>query len=222
MFNDYEDFYGDYNEFDRELNELKTSLVKGIKQEYIEKMERLEKQNKELLVIKKDFDSIKRHYENEEKRIIKEKADFITSFKKQTLQELFEDYGKTFYKLDSTSIAQPKCDLCDENRKLHFQTPDGENHRVSCSCSYNKTVYHVKEVKITYIEIDKRKNKDITAKMYFEVVSRPTYLDEEDYRMINDRIRETFEKDKHYYNTVYTTIEEAQKACDFKNGEKNK
>ena len=49
---EYDDFYENYSEFDMQIDEFKSSLMKSVKQEFLDRMAKLEAQNLELEDIK--------------------------------------------------------------------------------------------------------------------------------------------------------------------------
>ena len=58
-----DDFYNEPSEFDMQVEEFKESLAKAVKSEFLEEMERLKKENRNLREIKENFEQIKRDYE---------------------------------------------------------------------------------------------------------------------------------------------------------------
>lgn len=64
-----EDFYSEPSEFDMQIEEFKESLSKSVKKEYLEEMEKLRKENQALWEVKKNFEQIKREYENKKHKL---------------------------------------------------------------------------------------------------------------------------------------------------------
>lgn len=64
-----EDFYNEPSEFEQQIYEFKEALSKQVRDEFIEKMDKLEKENAELQTVKKDFDKIKQDYEDKKRKL---------------------------------------------------------------------------------------------------------------------------------------------------------
>ena len=62
-----EDFYDEPSEFEEQVENLKESLSKSIKNEFMEEMERIKKENKTLQGIRDHFEQIKRDYEQKKR-----------------------------------------------------------------------------------------------------------------------------------------------------------
>lgn len=220
-----EDFYDEeYDYFDSTIVELKEQLKKEVKQDIQDKIKNLEEENKELRDVKENWKTLKQEYKNKINEAEIEKQDILDNAKREiynaTLKDLFEncDYFKKIYKVDYKTEEREKCDKCDENRKLTLIDCYGRKHKVICKCYESKKIYYVEENSETAIYIQKGKEED-NFKFEFKNEASYTYgrkIDRKD-------VLEKFDKGKvkDYWNTYFTTLEEAQKYADYLNSKED-
>lgn len=218
---EYEDFYDEeYDYFDSTITELKEQLKKQVKQEIQDKITALEKENAELKQVKENWAKIKQEYESKINEIEREKQYILDNAKREiynaTLKDLFDncDYFQKLYKVDYKTEEQEKCDKCDENRELTIEDCYGRKHKVSCKCKNKTKLYYSEENLDTCIYIQKDKERD---NFYFEFRENCSY--DYGHKINKENVLEKFNKNKvkGYYNTYFTTLEEAQKYADYLN-----
>lgn len=220
-----EDFYDEeYDYFDSTIAELKEQLKKEVKQDIQDKIKNLEEENKELRDVKENWKTLKQEYKNKINEVEIEKQDILDNAKREiynaTLKDLFEncDYFKKIYKVDYKTEKREKCDKCDENRNLTLIDCYGRKHKVTCKCYKSKKIYYAEENSETAIYIQKGKKED-NFKFEFKNEASYTYgckIDRKD-------VLEKFDKGKvkGYWNTYFTTLEEAQKYADYLNSKED-
>lgn len=220
-----EDFYDEeYDYFDSTIVELKEQLKKEVKQDIQDKIKNLEEENKELRDVKENWKTLKQEYKNKINEAEIEKQDILDNAKREiynaTLKDLFEncEYFKKLYKVDYKTEEREKCDKCDENRKLTLIDCYGRKHKVTCKCYESKKIYYVEENSETAIYIQKGKKED---NFKFEFRSRESY--DYGHKINKEDVLEKFDKDKvkSYWNTYFTTLEEAQKYADYLNSKED-
>lgn len=54
---------------------------------------------------------------------------------------------KKVYKIHYKITKMPKCNSCDENRKITVTLPDGSTQKIDCSCNKETYKYFAEEVK---------------------------------------------------------------------------
>lgn len=218
---EYEDFYDEeYEYFDSTIADLKEQLKKEVKQEIQDKITVLEKENAELKQVKENWAKIKQEYESKINEIEREKQYILNNAKREiyntTLKDLFDncDYFQKLYKVDYKTEEREKCNMCDENRKLTIKDCYGRKHEVYCKCSNKRKVYYSEENLDTCIYIQKKKERD---NFRFEFRSNSSW--DYGHKISKEDILEKFDKEKvkGYYNTYFTTLEEAQKYADYLN-----
>lgn len=220
-----DDFYDEeYDYFDSTVEELKEQLKKEVKQDIQDKIKKLEEENKELKNVKENWETLKQEYEDKINEVEIEKQNILDNAKREiynaTLKDLFEncDYFKRLYTVDYEMEEREKCDKCDEDRKLTLIDCYGREHKVNCKCSKGKRMYYAKENSKTAVYIQKSKGKD---NFMFNFRNTDSY----DYGQKIDKkdVLEKFDKDrvKDYWNTYFTTLEEAQKYADYLNSKED-
>lgn len=220
-----EDFYDEeYDYFDSTIAELKEQLKKEIKQDIQDKIKNLEEENKELRDVKENWETLKQEYKDKINEVEIEKQYILDNAKREiynaTLKDLFDncDYFEKIYTVDYEMEKGEKCNECDENRKLTLIDCYGREHKVNCKCSESKRMYYVKENSETAIYIQKSKGED---NFIFNFRNTDSY--DYGYKINKEDVLEKFDKDKvrHYWNTYFTTLEEAQKYADYLNSKED-
>lgn len=212
------DFYNEPTEFDIAMKELKTKLMNSVKEEFLNEMNQLRKENEELQYVKQNLEEIKRDYERKKRELEREYQQRKAEVRKERLIELMKDYKTILYGVDVKIERPPKCDKCDKNRRIRFITPLGREAYEDCTCKEEKKVYFPEEC----VLYEFRLNRD-----GHEVVARyRPYSDDEDSFLYYNSIRADciyspemkFEEiDK--YRTLFKTKEECQKYCDWLNSQ---
>ena len=145
-----EDYYFDnHSEFDAQVDEFKESLKKAVKQEYIDEMNRIKKENEELQEVKKNFEAIKQDYVRKERELESERNNLLSTVRKERLEELFKGCESVAYKVGTTVAKIPKCDRCDDCRRIHFKSPLGNYMTERCSCDKGKQLYKPKTLVVS-------------------------------------------------------------------------
>jgi hypothetical protein len=214
-----DDFYNEPSEFDQQVDEFKKGLMSYVKQEFLDKLARLEKENLELQNIKNNWKDIQLSYDNKKRDLDYAKNNAMSEAKSLRLAELIKDYQLILYSVNSISTINPKCNNCDEHRQLHFTTPLGKDIRGSCDCNSYKYTYvptermvyefriesYGKELLVWYKEL-----KGSYGDTYFEIEGdgfRPKVIFNKDTKYEDLQVREAY----------FKTKEDCQKYCDWLN-----
>ena len=137
-----EDYYFDnHSEFDAQVDELKESLKKAVKQEHIDEMNRIKKENEELQEVKKNFEAIKQNYARKEQELEHERRQLLFKVRQERLSDLLKESEVTMFKARANYVDLPKCDRCDDFRRIHFKSPLGNMMSEQCSCKKNEKMY---------------------------------------------------------------------------------
>lgn len=129
-----DDFYNEPSEFEIQMEEFKENLAKAIKSEFLEEMERLKEENRNLQGIKEHFEQIKRDYERKKSecdRTMREAEDKAKHMKTEELMEWFKTFVWT---PDYKYLYGPKCDKCDKDRRIEVILPSGKTVNDECQC----------------------------------------------------------------------------------------
>ncbi|PEW66989.1 hypothetical protein CN448_18845 [Bacillus cereus] len=214
-----EEFYHEPSEFEQQVDELKEALMNSVKDEFKAKMDQLKKENAELQVIKTNFEEIKRDYENKKRQLDWDRQDLERTVRRERVSELMKDLQVELYTVASKGRRNPKCNKCDDNRRIPYTTPLGNETYESCDCS--RTIHLYEPVPIALYSFSIR-NGEGNAWYKLDGDKRDEYLS-----YYGDSINgkelitseEQFESIGYSYKTLFKDKEIAQKYCDYKNKE---
>lgn len=146
----YEDFYNEGpSDYELFMNDLKETLKKSIKDEFIKEMDKLRAENKKLQNVKENFEKIKLDYAHKEQELKAREQDMEKNLARKKIMELatIADMKAQIYYIDDDTAYLPKCDKCDENRLIHFKSPTGKDCTEPCpDCGTTYHKYYVKPV----------------------------------------------------------------------------
>lgn len=134
MYNDYFDF-PEPSTGDIVFEELKRVLLGTLKEEIKTELEHLRKENEELRPYKEDRDRLQRELQTVQANCKRRVEDAERKARAAALDELFGDCVVDAWKVGREYTKRPKCDKCDENRKLHYTTPRGRQMTEDCECA---------------------------------------------------------------------------------------
>lgn len=133
-----EDFYCEPSEFEEQMDEFKESLAKSVKAEFLEEMEKLKKENKNLQGIKANFEQVKRDYERKQQECERVMREAEARAKRMRVRELMENYEIFLWGVTWEYLYGPKCDKCNKNRDIEITLPSGKVVTDDCECSKNR------------------------------------------------------------------------------------
>lgn len=226
------DYFEDYEEFDERIEEFKDSLRNEIKDEIKNKIEKLESRNKELEEKQKNLSKLENEYKEKIRKLESEKEQVIyeqkSEFYKNTIKEIIDKVFacQKLYDINFKNVEMPKCNCCDENRKIIATDMFGRKHKVDCQCRDTKKKYFYKESD-KQISIWKSKGKDnihLTIKTWRswystdteEVILEYTTQDKEKRNYIIEKFDENNLPENYRY-AYFTDEKEAQKYVDYLN-----
>lgn len=201
----YDDFYDDSPEIEVLTEEFKNSLLKSVKEEFLNEMDRLRKENaelKEFKLKKAEYDSQLEKYKKIKKLELEQLRQVAE--KKRLMDVLKDNFIETAYYPQCTwKYKYDKCDKCDEYRIIHFKSPLGHDFTEPCSCSERINYWEPKECSVIQIKGE-----------YDSLIFR--------YEDINNNFvaLKSDNKEYEYGSKIYRTIEECQEECDRLNKEK--
>jgi len=211
-----EDFYDD-DEVDQFTQEFTDGVKKGIKKAFLEKMDRLEKQNAELLEIKRDMTAFKRNLESETRKVQYELELEKKAIKNAPLALIMKLASEPVFHITKHYEKQPKCDSCNSSREVPYASADGRTIMGPCSCSHEESWYVPKAKKAVVFMSWGNENQEIvfTDESQNErdsIVFKKTYVafSGNDFESLN------------HYSALFHTIEEAQAYCDWLNAKYKK
>ncbi len=213
-----EDFY-EPSEIEIMFAELRHNILKTVKEEYVSEMEKLKNENAELQDVKKNFEQIKRDHDRKKRELEYEYQDLKSKVRRERLSELMKDYEVELWTVSSRSKSLPKCDKCDDKRRIHYVTPLGKETYESCDCDMKISIYEPIPIQLSSFSIRdgkgqawyklERHNRDEWISYYEDSIHGKELITDES----------QFENVKWAYRTLFKTEEIAQKYCDQKNNE---
>ena len=221
----YDDFYNnESSEWDMFIDEVKQHLMNSVKKEYIEKMEKLEKENKELQYVKKNWESIKQDYENKKQEFNFNKNELMRELSRKRLRDLIDsaEIHETVYYIDIVYVYPDLCGKCDD-RKIHFKSPSGKDMTEPCPvCGTKYKKYIVKDMDVIDIWFGTSK------KAYYDEHQKveTRYKEKDEWgEFTTFTKRDVFNGDvkdfnyEYYWSFIFTSKELAEKICDKLNKE---
>lgn len=211
----YNDWFGD--DWCGETRDEEWALIEAIKesvrQDIKAEMERLRKENAELQQYKKELqevENIKKWYES---RLQTEVEAYKRTLRQEKIKELFGDYIVTGWSVTRKITLPPKCDKCDNERYIHFKSPNGKDLKEPCQCAHGKKTYYPLELHLIRINQGSIFNGERKIFNYYA----PSVHDSDDYREVFDLVynEEPFEKINEW-NVVFLNKEDCEKYCTWK------
>lgn len=159
---DYEDYYNKPSEFEQQIEEFKQSLVKAVKAEYQEEMQKLRDENESLKEVKKNWNSLEMEYKSKQRELSNKLEESKRNAARLRLDDLFEFCGMNviLYSPRSFPVYNKKCNKCDEGRKIHFTSPGGNDMTEDCECATSFTKYRPEPFYMCEFRINSHKKKD--------------------------------------------------------------
>ena len=221
---DYDDYSAGLSEFDQQIEEFKDSLRNSVKDEIKEKIASLENELSELKEFRDEKDKFIQECESKVREAKREAEVAIRTakeseekWKKARLHQLLGDYLTVGWKVGNSWEYGEKCNKCDENRKIHFTSPQGKKYTEDCQCAKRHYKYFPKEATLCKFYV-RKENFGWDDNRYYTVVDCDddydryeradhvyTSSDDIDYEKVNS------------YNAVFLNEEDCQKFCDWKN-----
>lgn len=226
----YDEFYpeGDYqpSEVDEILAEAKGKIEAVVKDATGRSIKDIIAENKLLKSSveacnkdKRDYEFMKRKLQNEHDNRISE---LEREFNRSKIWEIFKKCNPVAvgYTLKGSYVKGIKCSYCNDDSKVVAIDTFGREHLVKCSCKKSIYFYSVKETHIAQIQFWRTHGLlggNVNANAYYpaEDVSSSDLIIID----LNTPAKEVFDpvEAEDTYRVVYTTLEEAQKHCDYLN-----
>lgn len=150
-------------------------------------------------------------------------AEGFIEWKDARLHELLGDNLTVGWKATFTKVYGEKCDKCDEDRMIHFTSPQGRDFSERCECAKCYRTYFPEEVALYKFHVSKRENWPYNKKVdyynrYYKAIER------DDYHEYCESVSEVYTStDNINYErvnecwAVFLNKEDCQKFCDWKN-----
>lgn len=140
-----EDLWEQYGEFNDQIDGLRESLKSSIKTEIKSELERLRLENKELRDKQRNLSELEaaadRAKRDAEYMAGQAKAEAI----KMRFEEILKSLATPMYYALVSYKKRPKCNNCNEDRRLTFTSPDGQETVGYCQCNSSYATWSVRE-----------------------------------------------------------------------------
>lgn len=136
------DFVTEANAF---MGDFADNIIKQAKKEFADRIEELEKENAELKDVKERMEEIEKEHSKALLELEKAKERIAES----SIIDLFKEVSQPVYIIKVTRKKLPKCNKCDNIRRIAYISKYGDVIYDDCSCnaSYNYYVPTIKEVR---------------------------------------------------------------------------
>lgn len=151
-----DDFYYEPSEFDQQVEEFKASLMKSVKEDFLHRMEALEKENAALREFRDQRNTVIRDYAAKVAAAQREARMAEEKWKNARLHQLLGDFLTTGWKVGYNQVMDDKCDKCDADRYIHFLSPQGNECKEKCNCATYTLRYFPKEVSLSRFYVRKK------------------------------------------------------------------
>lgn len=228
MYYDYDDYFGEPNEFEMQVEEFKDALRNSVKDEIKSRIESLENELATLKEFRDERYKFIHEYEakireaqkeaSDAKRFAKESEE---KWKKARLHELLGDYLTVGWRAESKWEYGEKCDKCDDDRKIHFTSPRGKEYTEDCECAKRYYRYFPQEATLSKIYVRKKdfrwddKGETDFYNRYYTVKEDNEYDRYESAAEVYTSSDIDFEK-VISYRAVFLNEEDCKKYCDWK------
>jgi len=219
----YEDFYNEPNEFEQQIEEFKSSLLKSIKEEFLEEMEHIREENEKLQDIKKEFKQIKADYDKKKLECDRVISNAEYNAKMARLKEIMQTLKVTLWKADISDLFIEKCEKCNDSRSIKVTLPSGRTVNDGCSCCKSIRAYIPQKNNLYEFTESQYNNKRIIAwykekssrdddELYYHNTTVPSKIIDH-----NMPFEDILKNDFRPSDIFFTTLEECQEFCDFYN-----
>ena len=215
-----EDFYLEQSEFNAQIEELKASLARSVKEEFTAEMDRLKTENAALQKVKRDFDAIQREYREKHRQLEMDRRDMERKIRGERLSSLMKDFEVIMWRADGKREYGPKCSKCDDHRRVKYITPLGRTSEETCDCNISWIGYRPIEHRASEFKIGRNGN---TLSVWYKLVQEKDY----DYAIPDSVFAEVVYQDGMGYEglpaskTFFKTEVECQAYCDWMNARRD-
>lgn len=212
----WENYY-EPSEFDILMDGFKDSIRENVKQEIKEKIERLEKENAELRDVKEKWEDVKRYHEEAICELKREKERVRKELESKKINELLESLAFTAYRPKANTEVGPKCDKCDEKRRIYFTSPMGRKMSEDCTCAARKVTYVPSEESLYCFYV---RSSGQVSSQYFTRTEEGDWDRYDNCGTVYSELPDDLEKVSTFH-AVFMNLSDCEKYCDYLNNKKS-
>lgn len=164
-FNFYD--YFEPSEVDEIIGEASYKLMEHIKTDVNNRLQRVDKENS---MLREEIESLKselQNYKAKESELARRERDLEQDFMKKKWSELSDSLTMTVWGFSYVSKQKPKCNCCNDNRKIIFTDANNNEYKVNCKCNQSVTIRVPKEHKLIKMHIHKDRYKELYTECYY-------------------------------------------------------
>ena len=209
------EFYNHPDKFEILINKLKEEIAKSVKDEFINKLNKLEQENKKLQWVGSRLKEVKQEYYDKISELELKIINADKEAKKKRLSELLKDREILLYRPYYEFFKQPKCNKCNEERKIFYTTPLGKKTFEYCDCAVKIKKWLPKEYKCVEFSINKNSN---IMKMKYDLNELSSVNDWYTLSYVDTMYESSMDyKEINEYKTGFKNKEDCQEYCDWLN-----
>lgn len=225
----YDSYYSEESSADKILNEAKEKLKTIINADIKAEIESIKNENITLHKELQEYRIKENELRNRELEIERrEKQDINELYSEkwsETLKPLIDNF--TAWRVGYKSVQKPKCDKCDENRKITYTSPHGDTMQKICEC--DKRYFKYFPDKTIIEEIRLTKDRDSYSNENFKIIPKydskdyddmfsnlefERYMDKFDLNFISEEGLSNYQLGQ---KVVWTNEKACQDCCDYLN-----
>ena len=214
----YDDFYYEPSEFEIQIDEFKQGLMKSVKQEILDEINKLKNENKELQSFKLRKEQIEREHRNKLIELQNRAIEAERTASRAKLVELLGEYFTVAWGVKNDYVALPKCDKCDDKRYIHFKSPSGKNLTEQCACDKKKCNYIPQELSLIkfYAKRKDRAGKEQHVERHYKKVES-ILSDYDEYDDTSNLYNGEEFENANRYGIVFLEKDKCQEYCNYLN-----
>lgn len=137
---DYENFEDNFEPslYDQNLSEFYKKMKDALKDHVKVNIEYIENENDTLKEKISNLQKKNRDLQRKINVLEGERQNFLNEARRMRLSELMKDFEHIYYYADYEYIIGPKCEKCNDERRIAYTTPSGRNLSEACECSENE------------------------------------------------------------------------------------
>lgn len=203
----WDDYY-EPSEFDELVEEFKQSIIDNVRDQLKNKIKMLEEENAKFDDIKKNWKQMQREHEQALYNLRVKTENAEREAKRQKAKDILDSIAVIGYRPGFEYTKLPKCDKCDDMRRIHFTSPLGREMTEPCTCDKGIKSYFPKEEKLIGFYAN-----ETISDMYFSCTDRDREhweLRADIYKQLPDDLSKI-----NSYRAVFFSKEDCQKYCDW-------
>lgn len=161
MYYDEFEYYYEPSKADEIIERAVAELKETLKGQALSEMDTIKHENERLKKELDEYHSKEQELRNREFNIVQKENNLKREFNRAKFRDLIEPFieNETIYVIDRVSKLIPKCDKCNENRRIEYISKYGDKTELRCECDKNKTFYYPAMKELKSIEFAKGNGK---------------------------------------------------------------